>query len=175
MAFRRGASTAFWSSFFSTGNALASYFSKGKKERDQLRYRNTKFQPCTRWIKEGNLLLGLKELALGLLLAPLHLLGEVLVVKLVNVDSRNINLRGGAYDISLVHSPQRNPVDLEWSCRRRKKRVRKWFTSVKKWGFLEENETFFVTFPSDKCLNSHHDQWMEFLRLVVNLHITGKN
>ena len=59
------------------------------------------------------LLLSLKQLPFSLLCPGLLVPGEVLVIKLLHVNTRDVNLCGCGNDISLVHPANWHTIDLE--------------------------------------------------------------
>ena len=63
----------------------------------------------------GCLLLSLKKFTLGLLRLLLLVPREVLVIKLLHINTRDINLCGRSNDVGLVHTADRNSIDLKRS------------------------------------------------------------
>ena len=61
------------------------------------------------------LLLRLEQFSLSLLGPCLLLPREVLVVKFLNLNTRDVNLCGCGNDIGLVHTANRHSIDLERS------------------------------------------------------------
>lgn len=61
------------------------------------------------------LLFSFKELAFTLLTLLLDFLGEILVIKLLNVYSINVDLGWSGNNVRLVHPSQWNTINLEWT------------------------------------------------------------
>lgn len=66
---------------------------------------------------DAYLLLCLKKLTLSLLHLLVLLPGKVLVIKLGNINTRDVNLGGRSDDVGLVHTADRYSVDLERACK----------------------------------------------------------
>lgn len=62
-----------------------------------------------------HLLLCLKKFTLGLGCLLLLLPCKVLVIKLLYINTRDINLRGGCNDVGLIHTADWDSIDLERS------------------------------------------------------------
>jgi len=63
------------------------------------------------------LLLCLKKLALSLFRLLLLFPGKVLVIKLRNINTRDVDLGGCSNDVGLVHTADRYSIDLERPCK----------------------------------------------------------